>query len=298
MDWSGVKGVIMKDVPMKRYTSMKVGGPAKFLMYPADEKDLVTILSRLRDDGIHARFLGNGTNIIVDDRGVNEALIRITRMKHRKYRKSGSHIFAETSGGASLTGFIRENAKRGLSGLEKLFWIPGTVGGGIKMNAGSFGAAISDSLEEVKVVDDTGHMRTIRKNSNDFTYRHSPVMASECVLSAAFLFEEKDKKEILADMEYVYGERKRRHPMEYPSSGSIFKAAAGEPAWKLIEKAGLKGLRIGDAAVSEKHANFIINLGSATAGDITRLIERIKREVYEKYGISLEEEVEFWGYDA
>jgi UDP-N-acetylmuramate dehydrogenase len=298
VDWQGIKGTIMKNVSMKRYTSMKVGGPATFLMYPADEQDLITILRKLRDDGIRARFLGNGTNIIVNDRGINEALIRITRMKHTIYRKSGAHVFAEVSGGASLSGFIRDNAKRGLSGLENLFWIPGTVGGGIKMNAGSFGATISGPLQEVRVIDDEGNTRTIRKNSNDFTYRHSPIKTSDCVLSATFLFEVKEKREILADMEYVSGERKRRHPLEYPSSGSVFKAAAGEPAWRFIEKAGLKGLRIGDAAVSEKHANFIINLGSATAGDIKRLIEQIKKEVYEKCGISLEEEIEFWGYDA
>jgi UDP-N-acetylmuramate dehydrogenase len=288
----------MKDVPMKRYTSMKVGGAAKFLMYPVDEEDLAAMLNRLSSEGTSARFLGNGTNIIVNDRGIDEALIRITRMTHRKYKKSGAGAKVEVSGGASLTGFIRENAKRGLSGLEKLFWIPGTVGGGIKMNAGSFGAAISDPLEEVKIMDDKGNRRTIAKKDGDFAYRRSPVGASDCVLSAAFFLKEKDKKEILADMEHVHDERKKRHPMEYPSSGSIFKAAAGQPAWKFIEEAGLKGFKIGDAAVSEKHANFIINFGSATAGDIKALIERIKKGVYEKCGVSLEEEVEFWGYDA
>ncbi len=286
----------MENVPMKRYTSMKVGGPARYLMYPADERDLTAMLVRMGAEGTPSRFLGNGTNIIVNDRGIDQALIRISRLKHRKYAKSGPDVRVEVSGGVSLTAFIRENARRGLSGLEKLFWIPGTVGGGIKMNAGSFGAAIADPLEEIRVVGVKGNTRTIMKKDDNFSYRHSPVENSDCVVNAVFRLKERDRNEIFADMEYVYRERKKRHPMEYPSSGSVFKSVSGEPAWKFIEKAGLKGIRVGDAAVSEKHANFIINLGSATAADIRALVERIKKEVYEKCGVTMEEEVEFWGY--
>jgi len=288
----------MKDVPMKRYTSMKVGGPARFLVYPSDEGDLATILKRLNDEGTKSRFVGNGTNIIVNDRGLDEALIRTTKMKHMRYRKAGEGVVAEVSGGASLTGFIRENAKRGLSGLEKLFWIPGTVGGAITMNAGSFGSAISDPLKEVRLADREGAEESNLEKDGGFSYRSSPVKASQCVLSARFLLKERDKTEIQKDMDYVYGERKKRHPMEYPSSGSIFKSVSGEPAWKFIEKAGLKGAKAGGAQVSEKHANFIINLGNATAADIKALIDKIKKEVYEKLGVSLEEEVELWGFDA
>ncbi len=298
MDWKGIKGVVMTDIPMKRYTSMKVGGPVKFLVYPSDEGDLVNILRRLDDQGTKRRFIGNGTNVIVHDRGLDEALIRITKMKHARWRKVDKGMVAEVSGGLSLAGFIRENAKRGLSGLEKLFGIPGTVGGAIKMNAGSFGWTISGPLEEVRMVDGQGKRSTITKKDGDFQYRKSPVKPSDCVVSATFRLTGKDGEDILRDMDYVYEERKKRHPMEYPSSGSIFKGVDGEPAWKFIEKAGLKGLKVGDASVSEKHANFIINLGSATARDIKTLIERIKKEVYDKLGVSLEEEVELWGFDA
>lgn len=288
----------MQDVPMKRYTSMKVGGPARFLVYPSDEKDLTVILKRLNGEGMKSRFIGNGTNIIVDDRGLDEVLIRTTRMRHMRYRKTADGVAAEVSGGVSLTGFIRENAKRGLSGLEKLFWIPGTVGGAIKMNAGSFGSAISDPLKEVRLVDrKDGEESTVEKGDG-FSYRSSPVKPSQCVLGARFLLRERDEAEIRKDMDYVYGERKKRHPMEYPSSGSIFKSVAGEPAWKFIEKAGLKGIKVGGAQVSEKHANFIVNLGGAKAADIKALIDRIKKEVYEKLGVSLEQEVELWGFDA
>jgi UDP-N-acetylmuramate dehydrogenase len=204
----------------------------------------------------------------------------------------------EVTGGTPLTALIRENARRGLSGLEKLFWIPGTVGGAVKMNAGSFGTAISDSLQEIRVMDQAGRTETREKKAGGFGYRKSPVTPSECVLSARFLLRERPRDDIMADMEHVFSERKKRHPMEYPSSGSVFKSVSGEPAWKFIEKAGLKGLIVGGAQVSEKHANFIVNLGTARAADILALVTRIKKEVYEKSGVSLEEEVEFWGFDA
>jgi UDP-N-acetylmuramate dehydrogenase len=298
MDRTGIKGAVMANVPMKRYTSMKVGGPAKLLIYPSDEGDLVTVLTRLKNEGMKSRFLGNGTNIVVSDAGIDEALIRLTRIRHMRYRKAAHGVVAEVSGGASLAGFIRENARRGLSGLEKLFWIPGTVGGAVKMNAGSFGAAISDPLEDVRTVDREGVTGSFTKKDGDFQYRQSPVKRSECVVSARFLLQEKDGAEIRRDMEHVYGERRKRHPMEYPSAGSVFRGVGGEPAWKFIEKAGLKGFRVGGASVSEKHANFIVNLGAATAADIKALIDRIKKEVYERLGVSLLEEVELWGFDA
>jgi len=288
----------MQDVPMKRYTSMKVGGPARFLLYPSDERDLAVILKRLGDEGAKTRFIGNGTNIIVNDRGIDEALIRTTKMRHLRYRNTGDGVMAEVSGGVSLKEFIRENAKRGLSGLEKLFGIPGTVGGAIKMNAGSFGSAVSDHLTAVRLADREGIAESAVEKGGGFGYRKSPVKPSQCVLSARFLLKEGDEAEILKDMDYVYGERRKRHPMEYPSAGSVFKGVAGEPAWKFIEKAGLKGVRVGGAQVSEKHANFIVNLGGAKAADIKALIDKVKKEVYEKLGVSLEEEVEFWGFDA
>jgi UDP-N-acetylmuramate dehydrogenase len=151
MEWKGIKGTVLKEVPMKRYTSMKVGGQAGYLVYPADETDLAAALQFVKDEGMRYRFLGNGTNVIVSDRGMNAALIRITRMKHIRYTKTKDGAMVDVSGGVSLRAFIKDLAEKGLSGLEKLYWIPGTVGGGIKMNAGSFGQSISDTLEEIKI---------------------------------------------------------------------------------------------------------------------------------------------------
>jgi UDP-N-acetylmuramate dehydrogenase len=299
MEWRDIKGPVMEKVSMKRYTSMKVGGPVKYMISPVDEEDLRAVLARLREENVAVRFLGKGTNVIVSDSGLNEAVVRVNRMQwiHRtKLREGGTLI--DAAGGVPLRGFIKALARRGLSGMEKLYWIPGTVGGAVKMNAGSFGVSISDTLRRVRLLDTRGEERCIREDALTFSYRSSPVKASECVLSAEFSLKERAVADIGADMEYVYQERKKRHPMEFPSAGSVFKSVNGVAAWRFIEKAGLKGRRIGDAAVSEKHANFIINLGAAKALDIKRLIETIKAEVLEHEGVALEEEVELWGFCA
>jgi UDP-N-acetylmuramate dehydrogenase len=298
MEWKGIRGTILKDVPMKRYTSMKVGGQAAYLAYPSDEADLAATLQFVKDKSMGYRFLGNGTNVIVSDCGLSSLLIRITRMKHIRYTKTKDGVVVDVSGGVSLRAFIKELAEKGLSGLEKLYWIPGTVGGGIKMNAGSFGCSISDTLEEISVIGESGSLSRIGKDQFRFGYRVSPVHPTDCVVSARFGLKNRNKKEILQDMDYVYNERKKRHPMEYPSAGSIFKSVNNEPAWKFIEKAGLKGYSIGGACVSEKHANFIVNLGWAKARDIENLIGKIKKEVYEKLGVTLVEEVELWGFNG
>jgi UDP-N-acetylmuramate dehydrogenase len=298
MEWKGIKGTVLKEVPMKRYTSMKVGGQAAYLAYPEDVAGLVDALQFVKDKGMKYRFLGNGTNVIVSDRGLDAALIRITRMKHIRYTKTKDGAVADVSGGVSLRAFIKDMAEKGFSGLEKLYWIPGTVGGGIKMNAGSFGQSISDTLEEIDIINENGSLTTIGKDQPGFGYRVSPIHPADCVVSARFGLRNRNKKEILQDMDHVYKERKKRHPMEYPSAGSIFKSVNNVPAWKFIEQAGLKGYSIGGACVSEKHANFIINLGWAKAQDIQDLIEKVKKEVYEKLGVTLAEEVELWGFNG
>jgi len=298
MEWKGIRGTILKDVPMKRYTSMKVGGQAAYLVYPADETDLSAILRFLKDKDMKHRVLGNGTNIIVTDKGLDAALIRITKMKHMRYTKTAEGAIVDVSGGVSLRNFIRDLAGKGLSGLERLYWIPGTIGGAIRMNAGSFGQTISDALEEISIIDGEGLLSRIGKDRFLFGYRSSPIGEADCVVGARFALKNRKKKEIIKDMEYVYRERKKRHPMEYPSAGSIFKSVNNEPAWKFIERAGLKGYTLGGACVSEKHANFIVNLGWAKAQDIKDLIEKIKKEVYERLGVVLTEEVELWGFNG
>lgn len=296
INW-GIQGTVLTDVHIKRYASMKVGGPVSFLIYPSCENDLISVLAILKNEHIKYRFIGNVTNIIVNDTGLKEALIRTTRMHCARFNKIKDSPIVDVSGGTLLKMFIKDNAQKGLAGLEKLYWIPGTVGGGIKMNAGSFGVSISDVLEGIRIVDDKGEIIAHTRKDMTFDYRISPVKDTECILSATFRFQNRDKKEIAKDMEHVYAERLKRHPMDYPSSGSIFKSVDGQSAWQFVEKAGMRGFRIGDACVSEKHTNFIINLGHAKARDIKILIDTIKKTVFEKTGVLLEEEVELWGFD-
>ncbi len=288
----------MKDVPMKRYTSMRVGGPARMLLYPADRADLQAMVRRLRDSGIPYRFLGNGTNIIVSDDGIGDALIRLSRMARLHFTKTPDGAIAEVGGGFSLKRFIRECARRGLGGLEKLYWIPGSVGGGIRMNAGSFGQSISDTLTGIAVLDGRGQVIEKETAPGDFGYRASLVKQSECVISGRFQLKNADRAQLERDMDYVYRERKLRHPMDYPSAGSVFKGVNGQSAWWFVEEAGLRGYRIGDACVSDKHTNFIINMGHARARDIAALIKKIKDEVLARFGVTLEEEVELWGFNG
>lgn len=288
----------MKDAPMKRYTSMRVGGPARFLLYPADRADLQAMVVRLNDSGIPYRFLGNGTNIIVSDDGIRDALIRITKMSRLHFTKTADGAVADVGGGFSLKRFIGECARRGLGGLEKLYWIPGSIGGAVRMNAGSFGQSISDTLAGIVVLNDHGEIIDEKTGPGDFGYRESIVKRSECVISSRFRLKNTDKDELKRDMDYVYQERKLRHPMEYPSAGSVFKGVGGQSAWWFVEKAGLRGYRIGDACVSDKHTNFIVNMGHAKARDIAALITRIKAEVLSRLGVVLEEEVELWGFNG
>jgi len=297
MEWKGIRGQVLNNVLMKRYTSMKVGGPARYMVYPADQADLSKVIGITRQKGIPCRLLGNGTNVIVGDKGLNEAIIRLTRTRRMNFEKTAAGTIVNVSGGTSLTRLIRECSARGLAGVSKLYGIPGTIAGAIKMNAGSFGVWISDQLLSVTYMNDMGSVEKREKIACGFGYRSSAFNRSESILSAAFELPDGDKAAIRKEMEYVWNERWKRHPMEFPSSGSIFKNITGNPAWSYIDKAGLRGLRMGDACISEKHPNFIVNLGNATAADILGLIRKVKRGVFEQTGVRMEEEVEFWGCD-
>ena len=298
MEWKGIKGIVLRNAPMKRYTSMRVGGPAKLLLYPVSRNDLTEMIGRVRDTGIPYRFLGNGTNIIVSDKGIGGAVIRVTKMNRLHFKKTSGGTIAVVSGGYSLKKFILECAERGLGGLEKLYWIPGTVGGAVKMNAGSFGQSVSDTLISMEVLNEKKEVTEKRADENDFGYRRSPVGRNDCVVNASFLLKDADTSELKKAMDLVYTERKKKHPMEYPSAGSIFKSVDNRSAWWFIEKAGLKGYRIGDACISNKHTNFIVNMGRARAEDIMTLIMKVKEEVFSKLGVRLEEEVELWGFNG
>jgi UDP-N-acetylmuramate dehydrogenase len=298
MEWKGIRGQVLNNVPMKRYTSMKVGGPARYMVYPVDHADLSSVIGIAEKKSISRRLLGNGTNIIVGDRGLDDLIIRMTRVRQMHFKRTSRGGVVEVAGGTSLARLIRESVEKGLSGLEKLYGIPGTVAGAIKMNAGSFGVQISDHLRSVTYMDSSGQIEKREKEASGFRYRTSLFTSSESILSALFELHEGNRAQLKKEMEHVWAERWKKHPMEFPSAGSVFKNISGNPAWTYIDKAGLRGFRIGDASISEKHPNFIVNLGNATAADIVSLIRKVKKEVYEQLGVRMEEEVELWGCDG
>ncbi len=292
----GVTGRVLTNVSMKRYSSMKVGGSVPYLFYPEDESELRAAIAWLVQKKLPFRFLGNGTNVIVSDRGFPGGLIRATGIRHCRFTVTEAGGVVEAGAGLSLKRLIRTCASRGLSGLEKLFGIPGTVGGALKMNAGSFGTAVSDCLISLTSMDETGATTKREKRELHFGYRSSSILDRECIIGAAFGLKAADPGQIKTEMDRVWSERLRKHPMELPSAGSIFKNRNGSPCWQVIDRAGLRGLRCGGACVSEKHSNFIVNTGGATASEVKRLIEIMKQRVADETGASLEEEVELWGF--
>ena len=297
MEPQGITGRVLRNVSMKRYTPMKVGGTVPYLFYPEDEAGLRAAIAWLAEAGLPFRFLGNGTNVIVADRGFAAGLIRVSRMRHLRFSMTETGALVTAGAGLPLKSVIRSCAARGLTGLEKLFGIPGSVGGALKMNAGSFGAAISDCLISLRYMDERGEVQKRRKDEMRFGYRSSPIRDRHCVIEATFELTHAEPSRIQADMDYVWHERLRKHPMERPSAGSVFKNGNGGPCWSYIDRAGLRGATVGAACVSDKHPNFIVNMGGASAADVKRLIETVKKRVAEATGVTLEEEVELWGFD-
>lgn len=298
MEPQGVRGRMVRNAPMKRYTSMRVGGTAPYIFYPEDAKGVAEAIGWLEGKGFPFRFLGNGTNVIVADRGLKAGVIRTTGMRHLRFQARQDGALVKAGAGLPLKGLIRACASRGLSGLEKLFGIPGTVGGAIKMNAGSFGAAVSDCLTSIICVDEKGACRNMDAREMAFGYRSSSIARGECIIEATFALKHTEPMGIQEEMDHVWRQRLEKHPMDKPSAGSIFKNGGDGPAWKHIDRAGLRGLTIGKACVSGKHSNFIVNMGGATASDVLRLIETVKKGVRDATGVNLEEEVELWGFEA
>jgi len=298
MEPRGIRGRVVTGAPMKRYTSMRVGGPAPYLFYPEDAAGVAEAIGWLARKKLPFRFLGKGTNVIVADRGIDMGIIRTTGMGHLRFRTTVGGALCDAGAGLPLKRLIAAAAARGLSGLEKLYGIPGTVGGAIKMNAGSFGAAVSDCLVSVVCVDEKGKVRTMQAGEITFGYRRSSIRETECIVGATFRLASGDRAAIEAEMDDLWRQRLEKHPMDLPSAGSVFKNKSGAPAWTYIDRAGLRGFTAGRACVSAKHPNFIVNLGGATASDVLRLIETVKKGVRETTGIELEEEVELWGFDG
>lgn len=279
--------------PMARHTSFRIGGPAEVMVCPAAEDELLACLALCRAEGIRPRILGGGTNILAPDGGIPGVVV-LTRGLDSAVRISDLEI--EAGCGLSLAKLAVFAQRLGLTGLEFAHGIPGTVGGGMYMNAGAYGGEMVQVAVSARFLTPDGRIETVEGEALGLSYRHSVFMEREgIILSARFRLQPGDPEAILARMRELSERRRSSQPLDLPSAGSTFKRPVGGYAAALIQEAGLKGFRVGDAAVSEKHAGFVVNLGRATAADVLELIRQVQERVCDHSGIRLEPEVRLWG---
>ena len=253
-----IKGRVLFDAPMRQFTSIKVGGPADSLFFPKDVDELRKLVRYARRKSIPFFILGKGTNLVVRDKGVRGWVISLTQGM-KKIQLNGEVVEAE--GGLPLQRLVQFTIQKGLTGLEPFFGIPGTVGGGLAMNAGAWGAELKDVLHSITLMKEDGEVVERSRPRLKFSYRRLDVPSSWIILKGRFQMKKGKKEEILERVKSYSEMRKRTQPLDYPSAGSIFKNPKEGPAGKWIEEAGLKGFRMGQAMISDRHANFIINLG-------------------------------------
>ena len=287
-----IKGRILFDAPMRQFTSIKVGGPADSLLFPKDVVELRKVVRYARRKEIPILILGKGTNLVVRDKGIRGWVISLTQGM-KKVQLDGDEVEAEA--GLSLQRLVQFSIQKSLTGFEPFFGIPGTVGGGLAMNAGAWGVELKDILLSITLMNEDGGVVERPRQKLKFSYRRLAIPPSWIILKGRFQLKKGRKEEILERVKSYSEMRKRTQPLDYPSAGSIFKNPAEGPAGKWIEEAGLKGFRMGQAMVSDRHANFIINLGKATAEEVINLMEWVERKIDEEKGISLEREVRVVG---
>ncbi len=278
--------------PMKNHTTFRVGGFADILAQPKSSKELTALIEAARSENIPVTIIGNGSNLLVTDKGIRGLVIKIAK-EFSDISVDGDVITAQS--GALLSRIASIAYENSLSGFEFASGIPGTIGGAVYMNAGAYGGEIKDVLESCEYLEN-GEIKIARIDELELSYRRSKFSEKGGIITGVSLrLKKSDKSEILAKMQDYKTRRVTKQPLEYASAGSTFKRPAGYFAGALIEGAGLKGLSVGDAEVSKKHAGFIINKGNATAGDIIELIELVRKKVYESSGVMLEPEVKIIG---
>ena len=284
---------ILCNEPMAKHTSFRIGGAAEAMAFPKDTEELARLLkmSRLLDHS--PAILGAGTNVLAPDEGVGGLVICLKDCLDGMERLDETHI--RVMAGVTMTRAAMFAAKQGLSGLEFAHGIPGTVGGGVYMNAGAYGGDIGSVLTRAEVMDPEGNVITFSREDMGFSYRHSRLEDTPgIVIAAVFCLTPLDSGDIMNRMKELMAKRSASQPLDLPSAGSAFKRPVGGFAAALIDEAGLKGYQVGGAAISRKHAGFAVNLGGATARDVTELLRQVSDRVFEKSGIRLEPEVRIW----
>ncbi|MFW5985886.1 MAG: UDP-N-acetylmuramate dehydrogenase [Halanaerobiales bacterium] len=280
------------NVPLKNYTTMQVGGPADIFLIPDKISALQRALSTIGNYNIPLVVLGRGSNIIAADSGFRGIIVYTGQLNKTRITKS----IIEAEAGVKLSHLTEKALNAELSGLEFAAGIPGTIGGALYMNAGAYGTEMSDIVVETLLLDSDGQYLKLDNNQLNFSYRHS-ILQEKQLTAARILLRLKpgNRNEIAARMKKLKKKRNRKQPLQWASAGSAFKRPSGNYAGHLIEKAGLKGTRIGDACVSEKHAGFIINRGNASARDLQKLFKLVQKKVDETSGVKLEPEPKFIG---
>ena len=279
--------------PMAGHTSFRIGGNVEVMAFPKSKEELSNILKQSALLDCKPVILGAGTNVLAPDEGLRGLVICLKDCLEGMAQLDDTTI--RVAAGVTMTRAAVFAANLGLSGLEFAHGIPGTVGGGVYMNAGAYGGEICQVCRSVEVMDFDGNIRTLSNEEMGFTYRHS--ILEECqgiVISAYFVLEHKAVEEIREKMKELMGKRSASQPLDKPSAGSAFKRPVGGYAAALIDQAGLKGYQVGGAAISTKHAGFAVNLGDATAADVKALLAQVSNIVFERSGIRLEPEVRIW----
>lgn len=289
------KGRVLFNVPMKDYTSFRIGGPADVMAFPQDDADLKDLVVFAETKDFAYYILGGGTNLLVRDGGVRGIVINMADgFKEITWGEPGKAVVGS---GLPLASLVNECACRGLSGLEFAAGIPGTVGGAVAMNAGAYGGEMRDVVEGIEIIGRRGKLTFIPAQDLKFGYRKSEIPEGSAVVRVHMSFTEKDAEDVKAKISEVRDRRKASIAIAYPSAGSVFKNPEGRVAGKLIEDAGLKGEASGDAVVSDVHANYIVNKGKARATDVLALMATIRDRVYSSTGVVLEPEIKVVGED-
>lgn len=283
---------VLRDEPMSRHTTFRIGGPADYFVCP-DREQIAEVLAVAKKCGMAITVIGNGSNLLVGDKGIRGLVVEIGSAMNQ-IMVDKNHITA--GAGALLSQVAAKAAAAELGGMEFAAGIPGSVGGAVTMNAGAYGGEMKDILRAVTVLTPEGELKTLDVSEMDLSYRHSCVPEQQyIVLEAEIELGYKPEEEIRAQMEELRNKRIEKQPLEYPSAGSTFKRPEGYFAGKLIMDAGLRGYRVGDAQVSEKHCGFVINRKNASAQEVRQLMQDVQDKVKAQFGVMLEPEVKMLG---
>lgn len=289
--WKNLKGKVILREPLKKHTSFKIGGPAKFFIMPYAIADLKFIIASAKSSKLPISVIGAGSNILVNDKGVEAIVLQLNSPFFK--RISCKRNYLKTSCGVTVGKLIQEAGEHNLSGLEFLAGIPGTIGGALAMNAGAWGKNIGDLVENVQVMDYDGNVKTLDKREIKFGYRSSN-LEKFIILDARLKLAKRNKKEITRQIKKYLAHRRNTQDKSLPNAGCVFKNPSYKSAGRLIDLCGLKGKRVGGACVSGRHGNFIMNCGNASANDVLKLMGLIKKRVRNKFNVILEPEIKIW----